>query len=63
MEIRLLKNTDIEQIKNFELIGSVIGDIDFNDYTYKYVAVDNNEVIGFLYAARAERALCYSLGD
>lgn len=63
MRIRMFKEEDRKDISKFRYLGLVTGKIDFKRYTYRYVAVDNNEVVGLLYAGRSERRLCYSLGD
>jgi hypothetical protein len=41
---------DKEQLATFPYLGRVVSLIDFDKYTYKYVAVENKKVVGFLLA-------------
>lgn len=45
---------DKEQLATFPYLGRVVSLIDFDKYTYKYVAVENKKVVGFLLAGRSD---------
>lgn len=55
MIVRNMKLSDIKDIQSMPYFSKVADRVDLLLYSYKYVAVVDQEIIGYLYAGKAER--------